>query len=81
MAGEGAPNCAQIQKNFLQSGMRGGECGSQGYTTLPPLPLKPAGSRLWRLSPSRAHVLCARAADPRVQDGVKAAQDRQNLRE
>lgn len=76
MAGEGAPNCAQIQKTPCREGLGVGECGSQGYSTLPPLPLGPAGPRLWRLSPSRAHVLCARAAGPPVPAGVKAAQAR-----
>lgn len=53
MAGEGAPNCAQIQKKKKKSLAErdGGGCGRQGYTTLPPLPLGPAGPRFWRLSP------------------------------
>lgn len=45
-----------------------GECGSQGYTALPPLPLEPAGPRLWRLSPQgrmcSAHALLVPGSRP-----------------
>lgn len=75
MAGEGAPNCAQIQKNFLQSGMGGGVWKPRIHNSPAP-PAKACGLTALAIVPSRAHVLCARAAGSRVQAGVRAAQAR-----
>lgn len=76
MAGEGAPNCAQIQKKkkTLQSGM-GGVWKPRIHNSPAP-PARAGGPTALATVPSRMHVLCARAATPRVPADVRAAQAR-----